>query len=330
MKLALLNCYFGTLPNYFELWLQSCAANSDVQFFLITDAKVPEQIPNNVQIIHMTFANLVKKIQSKFKFKVSIQSPYKLTDFKPAYGYIFKALFEQYDYWGYCDIDLIFGNIMKFIAAPMEQDYEKIYRLGHLTIYKNTERMRKLFSQKGGVFYYREVFSKPEFYSFDEHAGQMLIAKKQCVSEYYQEDMADISCRLKRMTASRHKNYPYQAFIYDGHDVKRYYIEENNIKIDEFIYIHIQKRKMSYNHNCGTVGIVSNRIIPINFTNVTMSLIKNLSEYVSDEVDEEQVKQHRLKKIKDFCNCSIVEKGIWLRIKIAEVYYSKIDKAIIE
>lgn len=323
MKLALLNCYFGTLPNYFELWLRSCTANSDVHFILVTDAKVSGQIPDNVQIIHTTFENLVKKIQSKFEFKISIESPYKLTDFKPAYGYIFKGLFKQYDYWGYCDIDMIFGNIMKFIAAPMEQGYEKIYGLGHLTIYKNTERMRKLFSQKGGMFYYREVFSKPEFYSFDEHAGQMLIAKKQGVSEYYQEDMADISCRLKRMTASRHDNYPYQVFIYDGYNVKRYYIDRNAIKSDEFVYIHIQKRKMIYNNNHGSVAIISNRIIPFNNANITVSLIKGLSEYISAEFDEEQIKRHRFNKINEFCNCSTKKKVIWLKIKIAEVYYSK-------
>lgn len=318
MKLALLNCYFGTLPNYFELWLQSCATNSDVQFFLITDAKVPEQIPNNVQIIHMTFANLVKKIQSKFEFKVSIQSPYKLTDFKPAYGYIFKALFEQYDYWEYCDIDLIFGNIMKFIAAPMEQGYEKIYRLGHLTIYKNTERMRKLFSQKGGVFYYREVFSKPEFYSFDEHAGQMLIAKKQGVSEYYQEDMADISCRLKRMTASRHDNYPYQVFYYENGAVYRAYTSNGAIIIEEFSYIHIQKRKYVYEGKETCFYILSDRFLPKHNREHTEEEIQSLSEYVSKKTDHKQLAAYRANKLYEFIKSTAKEKSIWIRIKISE------------
>ena len=212
MKVAIINCYFGKLPNYFELWLQSCAYNNKVDFILFTDCEVSYKIPNNVHIHKTSLDELKKIIQSKFDFNIVIESPYKLTDFKPAYGYIFEELLKGYHYWGYCDVDLIFGNLMKFIEAPMEQGIEKIYRLGHLTIYKNNEKMKNLFRQKGAPFLYKEVFSSPEFYSFDEHAGQMSIARHQGIKEYYKEDMADISCRIKRLTASRHKNYPLQLF----------------------------------------------------------------------------------------------------------------------
>lgn len=323
MKLVLINCYFGVMPNYFELWLQSCEANPQVDFILITDAKISTYIPKNIKIIHTTFDKLVRKIDTKFRFKISITSPYKLTDFKPAYGYIFYDLIAPYDYWGYCDLDLIFGNIMKFIEKPMQQGFDKIYRLGHLTIYKNTEKMRKLFSQKGGMFSYREVFSNPEFYSFDEHAGQMLIAKKQKVNEYYQEDMADISCRLNRLTASRHKNYPLQVFYYEEGAVYRAYLSDGNIKTDEYVYIHIQKRKYNYSFKYKSFIIMSDKIMPLNDQMVSLSMIKKYSEYVSDEVDREQVQKHHLKKISEFLKCSIREKRIWLRIKGAEICYSK-------
>ena len=48
-----------------------------------------------------------------------------------------------------------------------------------MTILENTPRIIYLFEKEGGAFKYTEVFSNKEFYSFDEHAGLMSIARKQ-------------------------------------------------------------------------------------------------------------------------------------------------------
>ena len=139
MKITLINCYFGKLPNYFSLWLQSCGANPKVDFLFVTDSILDAyDVPENIHIVHNNWEELLKKIEAKFPFKIEINTPYKLTDFKPAYGYIFEEELSDSDYWGYCDIDLIFGDVLKFIAPRIEEGYEKIYRLGHLTILKNS------------------------------------------------------------------------------------------------------------------------------------------------------------------------------------------------
>ena len=44
-----------------------------------------------------------------------VNSPYKLCDYKPVYGLIFDEDLQDYDFWGHCDVDLIFGDIRKFI-----------------------------------------------------------------------------------------------------------------------------------------------------------------------------------------------------------------------
>ncbi len=321
MKLALINCYFGELPNYFELWLQSCGANPDIDFYFLTNAEVPYEIPGNVFVFHISWEKIVKQIDEKFDFKTEIKSPYKLTDFKPAYGYIFEDLLESYDYWGYCDIDLIFGNLMKFIKEPMEKGIDKLYRLGHLTIYRNTNEMRNLFRQRGAPFSYREVFSNPEFYSFDEHSGQMTIAKQQDVSEYYREDMADISCRIRRMTASRHENYSYQVFYYENGAIWRAFIKDGRTEYEEFAYIHLQKRRYMRFDKTDCFYILSDH-----FQNKTAGIpheeeIKKLSEFVGNKQDKKQLNIFRTKKIKQFLVCSIKEKYIWIKIKLAENRY---------
>lgn len=318
MKTALINCYFGKLPNYFELWLQSCAANPLVDFILFTDSEVQYTVPTNVSIHKTTFDNLIERIQSKFDFRVAITSPYKLTDFKPAYGYIFEDILKPYDYWGYCDLDLIFGNLISFIQKPMELGKEKIYRLGHLTIYKNIEKLNKLFQERGAAFTYRKVFSTPEFYSFDEHVGQMMIASRHNISQYYEEDMADISCRIKRMTASRHENYPFQVFYYEDGSVHRAYVKDGKVGVEEFAYIHIQKRKYQYDELHRRFYILSDRFVGKQPGIPDAVEIEKRSEYISDETDQKQLAAFRKKKINDFLRSPVKEKWIWLKIKMAE------------
>ena len=106
--------YFGKLPNYFDLWLESVRHNLDYNFLIITDEEIENNLPENVRVIKSSFEDLVKKIQSLYPFKISLKSPYKLCDYRPAYGEIFKEELVKYDFWGYCDVDLIFGSINHF------------------------------------------------------------------------------------------------------------------------------------------------------------------------------------------------------------------------
>lgn len=318
MKTALFNCYFGKLPAYFPLWVQSCAANPEIDFFLITDSEVSENLPHNLKVYKTNWDDFCKKIEERFDFPVSIQSPYKLTDFKPAYGYIFRDLVADYDYWGYCDIDLIFGDVMKFIRKPEEQGIERIYQLGHLSIYRNTEDNRLLFQKPGAAFSYQKVFSTPQFYSFDEHAGQMMLAKKYGLSQYQHEDMADISCRIHRMTASRHKNYRHQVFYYENGSVYRAYLVGDHVETEEFVYIHMQKRNYSFTTPSPQFYILSNRFLPKAPGVPEKDEIKRLSEFVSDETDVQQLKAFRKGKLRSFAKASLKEKRIWLKIKLAE------------
>ena len=97
--------YFGKLPEMFDLWLKSCALNPTIDWLLFTNDKTEHQYPNNVKVTYMTFTELVSKIQSKFPFKILVPSPYRLCDYKVAYGHIFEEELNNYDYWGYCDLD---------------------------------------------------------------------------------------------------------------------------------------------------------------------------------------------------------------------------------
>ncbi len=321
MKAAIINCYYGKFPDYFQLWMESCRNMSHFDFFLFTDIEIDNKIiPQNVHVIIKNWEELLIKIQSKFDFKICIESPYKLTDFKVAYGYIFDEELKKYDYWGYCDVDMIFGDLERYLLPRFEENYEKIYRLGHLTLMKNNKKMRELFMQKGGGFSYKEVFSKKECYSFDEHVGLMSITLANGVNEYYIEEMADISCRVSRITVTRQKNYKYQLFYYEDGHVYRAYINENgSVKVDEFSYIHLQKRKMKTISDSKNFYILGSGFLKKKELGIpNRETIVSLSEYISSDIEEIEKRQYYKLKIVQFIKCSLKKKEIWIKQKKAE------------
>ena len=137
-KCVLILPYFGKFNNYFPLFLKSCAENPSYTWMIFTDDEFNYECPQNVHIIKCTLRDIIKVANNKFGFKVVLDSPYKLCDYKPAYGFLFEEYIRDFEYWGHCDCDLIFGNIEKIITPLLNEGYDKLFAAGHLTIYKNT------------------------------------------------------------------------------------------------------------------------------------------------------------------------------------------------
>ena len=89
-RICLVIPYFGKLPNYFQLFLKSCSCNSDFNWIVFTDDVTEFQYPPNVRRVIISFEELRKIVKSKFDFETCLDRPYKLCDFKPAYGLIFE------------------------------------------------------------------------------------------------------------------------------------------------------------------------------------------------------------------------------------------------
>ena len=96
-KIVLIILYFGRFRNDNSFWLKSVELNPSIDFLIFTDQNV--EVPENVKIVQTTFPELVKSIQNKFDFKIAIPQSYKLCDFRPAYGELFKEYIKDYDFW---------------------------------------------------------------------------------------------------------------------------------------------------------------------------------------------------------------------------------------
>ena len=101
---------------------------------------------------------------------VNIENPYKLCDYKPAYGFLFPEIINDYDFWGQSDIDIICGDIRGFITDEMLNTFEYIslrhdYTTGVFALFRNNEKMNTFFMRSKD---YKLVFTNPQHYSFGE------------------------------------------------------------------------------------------------------------------------------------------------------------------
>jgi len=88
-------------------------------------------------------------VSGKLQINFSPDNPYKLCGLKPFYGYIHKDLLEGYDFWGFGDVDVIWGDINQFYTSDILMKYDVLSthadRLsGHLALIRNNEKYRKL------------------------------------------------------------------------------------------------------------------------------------------------------------------------------------------
>lgn len=145
MKTILFICpYFGKLPiAHMKLWLLSCEKNPTINWLILTDDYTEElKYPSNVKVVYTTLEAIKQQVQKMFDFPIYLDHPYKLCDYKPAYGYIFPEYTKGYDYWGHCDMtDCIFGNLRKFLTDEFLTGADKFLYLGHMTIYRNTDEV---------------------------------------------------------------------------------------------------------------------------------------------------------------------------------------------
>lgn len=255
-KIIMIIPYFGKLPDYFPFFLKSAEYNTDIDFLLITDNNIKTSY-KNIKIYKTTFKRLKERIQKNFDFKIELSQPYKLVDYKPTYGLVFHDIIYSYDFWGYCDIDQIFGKISNFLPNNIE-NFDKLFRLGHFTLYKNTLQNNKRFMSPIGMNY-KDVFTSRTIFVFDEIEGIEKKYELLGIPRYNKHDFADISFRYhqlrrvyKGVSTSKLNQYP-NTYYWSMGTLYQIFVKNGNIEKKELLYIHFQKRNLE-----GDISIIEN------------------------------------------------------------------------
>lgn len=243
-RIVIIGVYFGKFPDFFELWLKSCSYNDKIDFFVFTDQKI-HGYPKNMKVIKMTMSEFSELARQKLNLSgINITRAYKCCDFKPVYGIILEDYIKQYDYWGHCDFDLIFGDILANIDKKAWDQCDKILPLGHLSFYRNTREVNDRYKLKSATASYKEIFTSDKSYAFDEFTGMMYIYQQNGFPFYEKRVFADIDSVHKRFRLSMNdRNYRHQVFYWEKGHIYKAYIEDDLIKKSEYAYIHFKKRK---------------------------------------------------------------------------------------
>lgn len=241
-QLVALLPYFGSLPTTFELTLASMRRNTCIDWVIVTDQPGIEA-SENVAVFKSTLALLRQEFSLALGFDVMLERPYKLCDFRPAYGELFAAFTNGYEYWGYCDADVVFGDLGRSIRPAIAANAGKIFQRGHLSFIRNdayhSSIWRNAVSGEGAG--YREVFSSPENFLFDEAGGFYHLLKSAKVDTYEPGDLFDIEPKSYRPRATSAPKST--RVVYAMRDGRIYEVlKADGSVLREGRYIHLQKR----------------------------------------------------------------------------------------
>jgi len=170
-RIALVVCYFGPWPKYMKFFLWSCRRNPEIDYLIFGDSPHPGIDCPNVFYHHLTITQFTKLASTKLQLHVDIHNPYKICDFKPAFGVLFGQYLQPYSFWGHTDLDLVFGSITNFISDDLLNSNDIIsgknaYISGHFTLFRNSEKINWLF--KSSPDYKKVLEDGNRNYCFDE------------------------------------------------------------------------------------------------------------------------------------------------------------------
>ena len=234
--------YFGARPSYLPLVLRSMAHNPDVSWLLLTEAPVAGA-PPNVTVQLCEFADLAARIQGQFDFAVSLADPYKLCDFRPAFGEVFREELAGYDFWGHSDLDVVFGQIRDHLP-PEAFEADKVLIQGNFALYRNTPAAARWFRHELEGLSYRDVLTDPAARHFDEWAGIRHIVEDLGVPLWQEDVIFDLSFRRYRTRAEQPPGRDPRRYAWERGEVCEYRVDRGAVVRRTALLVHLQKRTM--------------------------------------------------------------------------------------
>ena len=130
----------------------TCSKQNNIDFVYFTDCdeiiNMASKYPNI--ICHkVSFEEYCENASKRLKVDFHPQHAYKLCDLKPFYGFIHQDILRKYEFWGYGDNDLVYGNLNVLTNDNMLNSYDVITTMseriaGHFAIFRNNEKFRLL------------------------------------------------------------------------------------------------------------------------------------------------------------------------------------------
>ena len=249
--------HFGTLPPQYKMWRASALCNTDIDFLFFTDCDV--EPARNILVNKISFNQFKEMIQKKFDFPIILDRPYKICEYRPAFAYALEEYIKGYDFWGWGDLDVVYGNIRSFITEEVLSKYHMISGWGHFSLYHNDVKTNTYFMDKHpGYQYYKDAFSTSETSFFDEFGHKGFADKwydlrhEECWLDWPFDNVS--KPKQSYNFCSLNRGWDNVLFEYDNGSLYIIRISDGIIERVETLYAHFQHRLFmkdkvtNYNH----------------------------------------------------------------------------------
>ena len=170
-RIAIVVTFFGPAPFWLPAFLLSCRQNPDVTWLIYTDTPVDVPLPANVVFKPLSLHALGNRASQVLGTKISISRHRMICDLKPVYGLMFADDLEPFDFWAYSDLDIVWGDIRKFVTNAVLAENDIVSSRGkklsgHFTLVRNTVQTNHLFELIPGV---EQKMADVRYLRLDEH-----------------------------------------------------------------------------------------------------------------------------------------------------------------
>ena len=131
---AFLILYLGELPAYFKYWAKTCEPNHDHFHWFVYNDRIARKEDYNqaVTLVPYSFERLCSDLKSSLQIHLPPQNTRVVCDCRAMLYALRKDvdLLDRYDFIGYSDLDVVYGDITRFLPDSPGQ-YSLISAAGH-------------------------------------------------------------------------------------------------------------------------------------------------------------------------------------------------------
>lgn len=235
--------WFGPPPPHLPLLLQSVGSNPEIDVLLFTDWREWSGLPANVKMFKTTLSELTLRVQGSLDFAFKIMFPYKCCDLRPMYGEIFSRELASYSFWGWGDLDVIWGKLSHSWDANILESSQKIFQFGALSFLRNSPEVNSLFRKEGGLDW-KDVLQSGPFRGFDETLGIFQKIERLGFKRHYPSDRVDIVPIRPWFSERQHRNRRLLYSWVNGETYREWWTTSGLVQ-ERVSYIHFQKRRLN-------------------------------------------------------------------------------------
>jgi|ERR1051326_2200394 hypothetical protein len=161
--------YFGNWPEWFPLYLETCRYNPSIDWLFHSDCEWPFGTFPNIKYVHISKQEYLARVSEVLGINFTLSTHYKICDLRPTFGILHSEDIIGYDFFGYGDVDVLYGNVRQFCTPDVLTKHVFSTHAwgvsGHFALFRNTPLICEAFL---AVNDWQAMLENPQPQRFDE------------------------------------------------------------------------------------------------------------------------------------------------------------------